>query len=149
MAASGEMFAVERTISIWEIVSAGDGADDKQQAEPPIQRQLQPSQHALPRIPSMPSFPMIGTITSPATGSAHHQPNNAFSSKPPNRIADRYVQKSACLESAFMALLPIPAATRRFARARSGMTMTEAAATITPGTLRFGASWPIRVEPDS
>ena len=68
---------------------------------------------------------MIGTITSPAIGSAHHQPNNAFRSKPPNRIADRYVQKSACLESACMAPLPIPAAIRRFAFASTGMTTTS------------------------
>jgi len=33
---------------------------------------LQSSQHAFPLIPSIPSLPMIGTITSPATGSAHH-----------------------------------------------------------------------------
>ena len=79
---------------------------------------------------------MIGTITSAATGSAHHQPNSAFRSKPPKRIADKYVQKSACLESAFMAPLPIPAATRRFAFANTGMTTTAAAAIIMPGMLR-------------
>jgi hypothetical protein len=83
---------------------------------------------------------MIGTITKPATGSAHHQPNNAFRSKPPNRIADRYVQKSACLESAFIAPLPIPAATRRFARANNGITTTETAATMMPGILLAGIS---------
>ena len=55
----------------------------------PIQWQPQPPQQVLPVIPSMPSFAIIGTITSPATGSAHHQPNSAFRSKPPNRIADR------------------------------------------------------------
>ncbi len=38
---------------------------------------------------------MIGAITRPATGSAHHQPKSAFRSNPPNRIADKYVQKSA------------------------------------------------------
>ncbi len=36
----------------------------------------------------MPSFAVIGTMTNPATGSAHHQPNNAFRSKLPNKIAD-------------------------------------------------------------
>ena len=104
----------------------------------------QSAQHRFPRIPSTPSLAMIGTITNPATGSAHHQPNNAFSSNPPNRIADRYVQKSACLESAFMAPLPIPAATRRFALASNGMTTTETAATMMPGMLRSGSSWRIR-----
>src|ERR1017187_8397778 len=49
----------------------------------------QSSQHALPLIPSIPSLVMIGTITSPATGSAHHQPSTALRSKPPNRIADK------------------------------------------------------------
>ena len=48
---------------------------------------------------------MIGIMTSPATGSAHHQPTVAFRSRPPNRIADRYVQKSVCLESARIAAL--------------------------------------------
>ena len=42
----------------------------------------QSSQHALALILSTPSLPMIGTIISPATGSAHHQPNRAFRSKP-------------------------------------------------------------------
>src|SRR5205809_397470 len=32
------------------------------------------SQQPRPRTASMPSFAMIGTITNPATGSAHHQP---------------------------------------------------------------------------
>lgn len=73
------------------------GGSDKS-LSPFAHRPPQSSQHALPRSPSKPSLPMIGTITIPATGSAHHHPNNAFRSKPPNRIADRYVQKSACLE---------------------------------------------------
>ena len=92
---------------------------------------------------------MIGTITSPATGSAHDHPNSAFGSKPPNRIAERDVQKSACLESAFMAPLPIPAPTRRFARANNGITTTETAATMIPGMLRSGVWCRINVEPDS
>lgn len=62
-----------------------------------------------------PSFPMIGTITSPAAGSAHHHPAIAFRSNPLNRMADKYVQKSVCRESACMAPLPIPTATRRLA----------------------------------
>ena len=66
-----------------------------------------------------------------------------------NRIADRYVQKSACLESAVMAPLPIPTATFRFARASNGMTITAAAATMIPGKLRSGVLWPISEEPDS
>ena len=102
----------------------------------PIQWQPQPAQQVLPLIPSAPSFAMIGTITNPATGSAHHHPNNAFSNKPPKRMPDRYMQKSACLESACMAPLPIPTATRRFALARTGMTITAATAITTPGMLR-------------
>ena len=46
---------------------------------------------------------MIATITSPATGSTHHLPKEAFNSNPPNRMVERYVQKSVCLESACMA----------------------------------------------
>ena len=52
---------------------------------------------------------MMGAITSPATGSAHHQPSKAFRTKPPNRIADRYAQKSACLESALMPAIAVEA----------------------------------------
>ena len=60
-----------------------------------------------------------------------------------------FVQKSVCRESACMAPLPIPAATRRLALASNGMTTTETAATMMPGMLRSGASWRISVEPDS
>jgi hypothetical protein len=49
----------------------------------------QSSLQALPQIPSIPSLAMIGTITSPAIGSAHHQPSTALRSKPPSRIADK------------------------------------------------------------
>ena len=62
---------------------------------------------------------------------------------------DRYAQKSACLESACMASLPIPAATRRFAFANMGMTITAAAAMIRPGMLGRGISCRISVEQDS
>lgn len=48
-----------------------------------------PHAHALPFSPFSPSLAMTGTIASPARGSAHHQPNTAFMSKPPNRIAER------------------------------------------------------------
>ena len=41
-----------------------------------------------------------------------------------------------------MAPLPIPAATRRFALASNGITTTETAATMMPGMLRSGISWP-------
>jgi len=77
----------------------------------------------------------------PATGSAHHQSRSAFNSRPPKRIAERYVQKSVCLKSALIAALSVPSATRRFALATSGMTTTETAATAMPGMLRSGFSW--------
>ena len=35
--------------------------------------------HTSPRIPSNPSFAMMGAMTSAATGSAHHKPNAAIS----------------------------------------------------------------------
>ena len=48
----------------------------------------QPSSHVSPRSASTPSFAMIGTMISAATGSAHHQPASALSSRPPRRIAE-------------------------------------------------------------
>ena len=66
-----------------------------------------------PRTASTPSLAMIGTIATPATGSAHHQPKSAFNSSPPKRIAERYVQKSACLALPSLRRyrsLPLPAA---------------------------------------
>jgi hypothetical protein len=109
-----------------------------------IQRHPQESQHALPRSPSTPSLTMIGTITSAATGSAHHHPSRALRSRPPRRIAERYVQKSACLASAFMAPLSMPNATFRLALASSGMTNRAVAAMTIPSTLASGASWRMR-----
>jgi len=82
---------------------------------------LHPHFSPFPRIASRPSLAMIGTITTAATGSAHHQPRSAFNSRPPKRIAERYVQKSVCLESALIAALSIPSATRRFALANNGI----------------------------
>ncbi|SPE42850.1 exported hypothetical protein [Candidatus Sulfopaludibacter sp. SbA3] len=59
------------------------------------------------------------------------------------------MQKSACLKSALMALPPLPAATRRFARANNGITETDTAATMIPGMLRSDDWCRISVEPDS
>jgi hypothetical protein len=53
------------------------------------QERVSLSQHVSPRRASIPSLTMIGTITSPATGSAHHQPHNALSRSPPSRMAER------------------------------------------------------------
>jgi hypothetical protein len=44
-----------------------------------------------PAVQPLPSLAMIGTMTRPATGSAHHRPNAAFKSNPPSSMADRYV----------------------------------------------------------
>src|ERR1700722_113104 len=108
--------------------------------DPPRARYVTPYPHPhfsqpFPRTESTPSLTMIGTIATPATGSAHHQPRSAFNSRPPKRIAERYVQKSVCLESALIAALSIPSATRRFALANSGMTTTETAENTIPGML--------------
>ena len=46
---------------------------------------------------------MMGTMISAATGSAQYSPHTAFRSKPPSKIAERYVQNSVCLASAFIA----------------------------------------------
>src|SRR5437899_1594796 len=97
-------------------------------------------QQALPCHPVIPSLAMIGTMTKPATGSAHHSPNSALSSNPPSRMAERYVQKSVWRASAAIAALPRPTPTLLFARARRGIAINETAATTIPGTLLAGAS---------
>ena len=88
----------------------------------------------------------------------HHQPRNRIGPPPAQqRIQEQAAQENrrqvraeiGLPESAFMAPLPIPAATRRFARANNGMTTTETAATMMPGMLRSGASCRISVGPDS
>src|SRR5579883_320007 len=98
-----------------------------------------------PLSPSMPSFAMIGTITRAATGSAHHQPSSQLSARPTSRIAERYMQKSVWRESASIAALFSLAATRLFARARSGITTSDTTAITTPKTLRSGTSRASRV----
>jgi hypothetical protein len=64
---------------------------------------------------------MIGTITKPATGWVHHSPRSALRSKPPSRIADRYVRKSAWRASAAIAALPRATPTRLLARDSRGL----------------------------
>ena len=67
-----------------------EGLDDEQRNVCVLWRQHQwqspSSQHVSPRRASIPSFAMIGTITSAAMGSAHHQPKSAFSPRPLNKI---------------------------------------------------------------
>jgi hypothetical protein len=64
------------------------------------------SQHVSPLIAWIPSFAITGTITMAAARSAHHHPREAFRSSPINRMAERYTQKSVCLASACIAVLP-------------------------------------------
>jgi hypothetical protein len=73
------------------------------------------AQHAFPCNASIPSLAMIGVMTRAATGSDHHHPVAAFKIKPTNKMAERYVQKSACLASANIAALPSCSPTRFFA----------------------------------
>lgn len=49
----------------------------------------QVAQHVLPCTAAQPSLTIIGTMSNPAAGSAHHQPKTAFNSSPHNRIAER------------------------------------------------------------
>src|ERR1035438_4375116 len=49
----------------------------------------QVAQHVLPCQASQPSLAITGTMSNPAAGSAHHQPNSAFNRSPQSRIADR------------------------------------------------------------
>ena len=97
------------------------------------------SSQVLPCNPSIPSFTIIGTMMSAATGSAHHTPNSVLSSNPASNIADQYVQNSVCLASACVAALPRARPTFRFARDSSGMTIKETHAKIIPGILCSGA----------
>ena len=50
------------------------------------------AQQVLPVIACHPSHAMRGTIASPATGSAHHQPSHALRPSPARRIAERKAQ---------------------------------------------------------
>src|SRR6266567_1835211 len=68
---------------------------------------------------------MSGTIANAATGSAHHHPSRELRIKPPSRITERYMQICVWRASAVRALLESCAATRRLARARSGMTIND------------------------
>lgn len=115
------------------------------------QHQWRPSssQHVSPHKPPIPSFAMICTITSAATGSDHYQPKSALSACPPSRIADRYVQNSVCLASAAIAPLRILTATFLFSRVSKGMTINDMAARMIPGTLRSVAVRLIKVEAES
>src|ERR1019366_2515385 len=91
--------------------------------------QAQPSPQAqdLPRRVSMPSLAIMGTMTRPASGSAHHHPRSALSRSPPNTMAERYMQNSDCRASARMAPEPRLAADCRLALASRGITTTAAA----------------------
>ena len=93
---------------------------------PPDKRQL--SQQDLPCHPENPSLAVIGTITKPATGSVHHSPKSALRSRPPSRIADRYVQKSVWRASAAIAALPRAIPTRLLAWESRGIASKEATA---------------------
>ena len=73
-----------------------------------------------------------------ATGSAHHSPNKHVKINPASRIADKYVQNSACLASVCMAALP-KRAPLFLARESNGMTIKETQAKIIPGMPRSGA----------
>src|SRR4029077_9700390 len=93
---------------------------------------------ALARMPSTPSFAMMGTMMRAAIGSAHQRPNKAFRRRPPKRMADRYTQKSVCLASACMAALPRALATLRLARESSGIATSDTQARMIPGMLCSG-----------
>ena len=103
-------------------------------------------QHALPCKASIPSLAMIGVMTRAATGSAHHHPATAFKTNPTTRMAERYVQKSACLASANIAALPSCSPTRFFAWERRGIATKAAQATIIPAMLCAGACLRNRLE---
>ena len=88
-------------------------------------------------------------MTSAAAGSAHHRPSKAFSSNPPRRIADKYMQKSVCFASACIAALPSNVPTLRLARASNGITTSDTHARTMPGMLCAEASCCIKSRIDS
>lgn len=55
-------------------------------------------------------------------------------------MAESHVHRLVCIASARNARLPSEIATHRFARASSGMTTTDAAATMMPGIVLCGCS---------
>ena len=71
-------------------------------------------------------------MTSAATGSAHDQPNSAFSIKPASRAADRYVHSSVCFESATAETDPSSRPARRCVNDSTGITTRLAAASTMP-----------------
>ena len=91
---------------------------------------------------------MIGTMVSAATGSAHHHPSNAFKTKPPNRIADKYAHSEVWRESDSSARLSMEDATFLFWYASQGMTTSDTAATAIPATLGDGGARRTRVSTD-
>jgi hypothetical protein len=68
---------------------------------------------------------MIGTITSPAIGSARHHPKSRIQYQDAQQDARQIHAEIRWLESACLAPLAIPAATRRFARANKGIATTD------------------------
>lgn len=103
-------------------------------------------QHAFPCNASIPSLAMIGVMIRAASGSDHHHPVAAFKIKPTNKMAERYVQKSACLASANIAALPSCSPTRFFAWERRGIATKAAQATTIPAMLCAGACLRHRLE---
>lgn len=53
-----------------------------------------------PSKPSKPSFAMIGTSASAATGSAHHHPSAALRSNPARTVMERQAHRLDCIASA-------------------------------------------------
>src|SRR5205807_1161669 len=74
---------------------------------------------------SIPSRTINGSIARAATGSAHHQPSTAFSPRPSRVVAESHAHTIVPCASARSARPPRLAATRRFARAKEGITFNE------------------------
>jgi hypothetical protein len=94
--------------------SSGQRGLSRSQASPHVQRSVPPC-HA-----SRPPFMASAAITSAGTGSAHHQPTVALSTRPTRRTTERYVHSSVWLLSATTLPEPRRRPLRRFSLASRG-----------------------------
>ncbi len=74
----------------------------------------------------------MGDIDEMGTSRLCEMPINIGSAGKTSRIAERYAQMSVCVESAIMVRLFRAEATRRFARARIGIIISDATASPMP-----------------
>ena len=92
------------------------------------------SSRSSPCQASSPSRTASTTIPSAATGSAHHHPNAALSTRPASSTADSQAHSNVSAQSATSVRLPSCSPVRRLAHASVGMTNSEQHARTIPMT---------------